>query len=490
MKNFVSILKKYPLSPFALVFFIYIHTYLYAYKWMLISDLYMPFIITLSVVSLLFFFLYKVYHSPLNAAIITSLLTLFFFYFGFAKDYFIKLTGNYLHLRYSIPVVFVILLFAFLKFRKTSPEKVIKLNYFFNLLFFIYIIVDIGIISFNFLTTPEKSLSMIENYTGIDLSKIQHKDSNIKPDVYFLVFDEYSSTESLKQNYGFDNSSLDSFLLSKGFYISNHSKSNYTYTIFSLSSTFNMNYFKNGKELNYPDDFGLVWKYMYQNNVCKLFEKEGYNIKNFSFFNIEDHASHAESISKAWALRFLFGKSLFSLFNIGYLWIDKKYYTHLLEKKLAIISTEIQSENEQPKFMYIHFLLPHHPYIFNKDGSERSVFDYTKTGIDKNKYYTDQLFYTNSVIKNLITKILSSDKKKIIILEGDHGNRFYTLPDPKAKAKYFSNKNDFKNLNAYYFYDKNYSKLYDSISPVNSFRVVFSQYLNKPYTLLKDSIVF
>ena len=41
-------------------------------------------------------------------------------------------------------------------------------------------------------------------------------------------------------------------------------------------------------------------------------------------------------------------------------------------------------------------------------------------------------------------------------------------------------------LNAIYFYDQVYEYLYPQISPVNTFRVVFSQYFGYDIPLLKD----
>jgi hypothetical protein len=41
-------------------------------------------------------------------------------------------------------------------------------------------------------------------------------------------------------------------------------------------------------------------------------------------------------------------------------------------------------------------------------------------------------------------------------------------------------------LNAYYFPDQDYSQLYPSISPINSFRVVLDKYFGGNYELLPD----
>ena len=45
-------------------------------------------------------------------------------------------------------------------------------------------------------------------------------------------------------------------------------------------------------------------------------------------------------------------------------------------------------------------------------------------------------------------------------------------------------------LNAYYFPDGDYTALYDDITPVNTFRVVFNEYFRAGYRLLEDRCYF
>ena len=62
------------------------------------------------------------------------------------------------------------------------------------------------------------------------------------PDIYYIILDEYPNNESLKKNYGFDNTEFLTFLENSGFYVVNNSFSNYPTTIQSLSSSLNMEY--------------------------------------------------------------------------------------------------------------------------------------------------------------------------------------------------------------------------------------------------------
>jgi hypothetical protein len=92
--------------------------------------------------------------------------------------------------------------------------------------------------------------------------------------------------------------------------------------------------------------------------------------------------------------------------------------------------------------------------------------------------------YINRLVLETVDAILTrSTVPPIIILQGDHGPGAYlhwgsleqTIPAER-----------FGILNAYYFPSQNYTHLYPSISPVNSFRVLFDQFFGADYPLLPD----
>jgi hypothetical protein len=83
----------------------------------------------------------------------------------------------------------------------------------------------------------------------------------------------------------------------------------------------------------------------------------------------------------------------------------------------------------------------------------------------------------------MIKTIFNKDTlNKIVVVEGDHGFRDYG--EPYKTNRYFDN------LNAIYFYDKNYSALYDSMTPVNTFRVILNQYFNEKLKHLPDTSIY
>ncbi|MGE5222457.1 MAG: hypothetical protein ACM3PY_08475, partial [Omnitrophica WOR_2 bacterium] len=91
--------------------------------------------------------------------------------------------------------------------------------------------------------------------------------------------------------------------------------------------------------------------------------------------------------------------------------------------------------------------------------------------------YRNQVKYLNSRVIPLLEKVLSRSKNPpVIILQGDHGS-LARASSPSARMAI---------LNAYYLPGTGKQQLYASISPVNSFRVIFNAFLGGQFKLLPD----
>jgi hypothetical protein len=136
-----------------------------------------------------------------------------------------------------------------------------------------------------------------------------------------------------------------------------------------------------------------------------------------------------------------------------------------------------------PKFVYIHLILPHPPFVFGPDGKYTDPADFWNEKklypADKFKLgYTNQMTFLNGKLLETIDTILSESKTPpVIILQGDHGP--WLQPNPQH----------FFILNAYYL-PGHEKELYPTISPVNSFRLVFNDYFGGNYDLLQDRTYF
>ena len=77
-----------------------------------------------------------------------------------------------------------------------------------------------------------------------------------------------------------------------------------------------------------------------------------------------------------------------------------------------------------------------------------------------------------------------TDHQPIIIIESDHGTSFdFDWNNPTNEML----KQRLSNLNAYYM-PKGQELLYDTITPVNSFRIMFNSNFNGNFELLEDKV--
>jgi hypothetical protein len=118
--------------------------------------------------------------------------------------------------------------------------------------------------------------------------------------------------------------------------------------------------------------------------------------------------------------------------------------------------------------------VPHDPYVFNADGSFTS-----DRNIDENTGYVNQVQFVNREILETIDEILEkSPAPPVIIMQGDHGWP-WTSPEERLAI-----------LNAYYLPGGGNDLLYETISPVNSFRLAANEYLGYSFELLDDTSYF
>ena len=146
-----------------------------------------------------------------------------------------------------------------------------------------------------------------------------------------------------------------------------------------------------------------------------------------------------------------------------------------VERMLIMRSGETITLADLPgkKFIYGHIYTTHFPYLIGADGSPLPQSEhYSAAGYIQSVQYTSQRLLT--IIQTILQK---SKVKPIIILQGDHGE-----PD---QVGILHN----QILSAYYFPNGDYSHLYDTITPVNTFRVVLSQFFGLNYPLLPDTLL-
>jgi hypothetical protein len=317
-------------------------------------------------------------------------------------------------------------------------------------------------------------------------------------DVYYILVDAYGRQDLLADSYNLDTTEFINGLKEAGFYLPMCSQSNYDYTTTSMSTTLNMEYL-DALGLDYWDNGEFFQSFIRDSAVRAKFVKMGYSTVTFKSLypslDREDSTFFIDYFGKSTGMT-----SLASL-NFQYLflrttavrplieWLESKPevklspfwstwlpvnntlhgrdYLQYLQNKFALDSLETIPSLPGKKFVYAHLYVTHQPFVFYPDGEFHPSL--------KQDYgaYNDQVIYADKRLLEIVKTILAeSATEPIIIIQGDHS--------------YSKGRDRVKMLNAYYFPDGGDKNLYRTITPVNTFRVLFNTYFHENYELLPD----
>jgi hypothetical protein len=102
--------------------------------------------------------------------------------------------------------------------------------------------------------------------------------------------------------------------------------------------------------------------------------------------------------------------------------------------------------------------------------------------------YRDQVLYLAQQVETMVARILeNSSRTPIIILQGDHGPGSRLFREDPARSDL---RERLSILNACYFPGAGRKRLYETITPVNTFRVLLNGYFGARLSLLADRNYF
>ncbi len=385
----------------------------------------------------------------------------FIIYFGISEAL------NFIGELFIVIIVALILLVVLIKWLRRTNSSLVNLNTYLNLLTTIFLTIEIIGCSFS-------NVSRIDLKEKVEL-KISVNDTTKKPDIYFILLDGYTGFSGLKKLWKFDNNELKKFLTENDFFFAQNGRSVYNVTNYSIASTFNMTELVfDTADIYAKSSYLSLANFIKHNPAVKYFYESGYDFINFSFWDMFNKNKYYQDIyflrrGNIYQARTIYGH-LYEIWN--------ERFADMAEINYGIFKSLAKTQNtfdEKPKFIYAHIMMPHPPYYFDAEGN-RTDFSYSNDGKNMHKYL-EQLKYTNKLLMETISGILNSAKQPpIIVVESDHGFRSYEGKD-KDDIEYSV-------LSCFYFPDKDYSLLNDSLKTINTFRIIFNKYFNQNLKLL------
>ncbi len=458
------------------------------------TDLLLPMLVAILGTLILLFSLRLITKNYNKIAIITSTFLILFFSYGHISGLILSsgitdIVMTTLFLGSLWALIFVAVIFLVIKSRRYFSTSTKFLNIIAITLVAISLI-NIGIYevkTFNLM--PETA---DESPTSLDI-----ENSHNLPDIYYIILDEYARADTLKEYWDYDNSEFIDYLTSKGFYVASKSRSNYSSTSLSMPAYLNMQYIDYLTGRVTWQDQTILWGMVSNSKVSQFLKSKGYR---YIFVRSKGISKDVEKYAEVLEYKGAFGIKI-SNFASGLIqttalspfesYLGRHWAKEILYTFDAV--AEIPSIKE-PTFAFVYIMCPHPPFVFDRNGSLSRQYTYIFKGQDpeeralqEHQAYLDQLVFITKKVEMLVNELLSkSEVPPVLILQSDTGPNQYIQQPGRELTKEAFRKERMKIFNAYFLPDNGKQLLYESITPVNSFRIVFNLYFDTNYDLLED----
>ncbi len=420
------------------------------------------------------------FRNTMKAALLTTAVLAIQFFFGAIKDAIAGFSGFLSGYTVLLPLLLLLLVLFITWLRRQSEFG--RLSSYLNILLLLLILIDTGMASLAAQKTPMGAAAPVLQKLGEGMDR---------PDIYLIIADEYAGHEQLQEQFAFDNSPFEDSLRNRGFAVLANTRSNYNFTVYSMASLLNMNYLEGNYQassINHRDIFAAM-DLIDRSAVADYLQEQGYRVENLSIFPFAGIKPAMESRFFPPLRAFFTAQTLTERleYDLGARFassskIDDLVYENVRINQSLIDGTEkiAQTPSDQPRFVYTHLLLPHHPYFFNRNGKavpRQQLGDEHKSDTAA---YREYLLYSNTRLLALVDQIRKGAKKPpVILLLSDHGFHQFRQPVPERYA--------FMNLNAVLLPPNYRSDFRNGMTSVNEFRVLFNTLFQQRLPLLPDS---
>lgn len=339
-----------------------------------------------------------------------------------------------------------------------------------------------------------------------------------RPNIFYIILDGYPRQDNLLELYGEDNAPFLRHLQNRGFFIAGKSYSNYSHTLPSLAATLNFTYLDDlAAQIGDRNNNRAPLRKMISHSKARTFLarlgyrfvalKSGYSNTEIRDADIYLGTGYATDfymalmrLTPVQAFRLFFGlhgevcptcpgKSALS--STGMRARDRERILFPFRKIPEI------ADFRYPVFVLAHIVAPHPPFVFDEDGKTTDYQNYLgfengdwliregrltrRQFID---YFRQQLRFINKKVMTLVDTLLATSvEPPVIILQGDHGPGAFVHHE-RLEMTYIQDRMGI--LNAIFLPNRPDNGLTQSLSPVNTFRIIFNTYFSGQLPLLPN----
>jgi hypothetical protein len=306
------------------------------------------------------------------------------------------------------------------------------------------------------------------------------------PDIYYIILDEGAGFDVIREYFNYEKiDDFVEFLDKKGFYVAEESRTNSLNTLEVMAERLNYE--------EYPGDENELFYFekIINNRTMRHLKTKGYSFVvlnqmggSFGYpnmpqleadYQLESDENLSEStlgISDGLDRMIIEPTMLKPLIN-KYDFPRPVYEKHA--SQIFYVMDKIGNINavDEPKFVYIHLLLPHRPFMFSADGN---IIEYKN--FNNWNYYLGNYIFSISVAEKMISNIIKNSKENrmpVIILQSDHGARNIKKNEPDLVVlDDYPDKNRYDIINSVFIPNCNNLQLTQDLDPINIFPIVFN----------------
>jgi hypothetical protein len=319
-------------------------------------------------------------------------------------------------------------------------------------------------------------------------------------DIYYIVVEDYGSRHTVLDTLGVPDTGQFDWLAAQGFHVMPETRSNYGRTPLSLASSLNMTYLDDLAARLGPDwgDYAPINDLVRNPAAGRFLQDRGYSFVQLGSQYRLTAASAIADVNPVFRDTSDFAGVLYDTTIlpaiVHRLGLDdgrdgrrRNYdaFRWQLDQLDGLIA------RPGPKFVFIHFFLPHHPFVVDAAG------DYVPRDVDSRRARTEQWAtqwgHTDDQIQAIVSSLMEGpdDTDPIIILTTDEGPNPDGMPTVDGDLAWGSATDaeldqKFSIFAAYYLPGVDASRLYPTMSSVNTFRLVFDLYFDAGLGLLPD----
>ncbi len=480
------------LHPFFFAVYPVLFFYSHNIKEITLDVIFLPLAVVLGLCLLLWLLLFFLKNKK---GIVLSLFFILFFSYGHLEE---LLFGEEVKLFFPILYLlfFLILLAGIFRLKKDLNKFISILN-----------IVSLFLVVISIFNIANYELKHRLRMTPLEFEQVGEINREITsvgeeyfPDIYYIIFDRYASSETLSEFFDFDNSIFEKELEKRGFYTASRSRANYPYSYLSLASSLNYDYLNFiFDQTGVSDDKTIVYPLLKKSRAVQFLKSQGYKYYHLGTWW---EPIRINQLADENFLHESFAPPLFDLNEFS----SKLIQTTLLDffiKNFTSIRTDsvdggsriVRYQFDQlekippmagPKFVFAHILLTHPPYFFNKEGA--IIPRTTIKKMEEKQLYTESVLFANRKILHLVDTLISeSAKPPVIVFQADEGP-YASIVKTDEELRRSDSRVRIRTgiLNSYYLPQRTQTILHKEITPVNTFRLIFNLYLGTSFEILED----